>query len=104
MDVICIDDIFSTDCLKFYSLHGVVTPVKDTMYTIRGIDSVRGTTGLYLEEIVNPKVPIQSPAFAMTGSILNREPSFHIKRFSTLGGEKINEEELKQILEDVTKN
>ena len=102
MDVICVDDIFSSDCLEFYKRHGVVTPVKDTMYTIRGIDNVRGTTGLYLEEIVNPKVPIQSPMFALTGSVLNVEPSFHIKRFRTLGGEIINVEELKQTLHEIS--
>lgn len=88
MDIICIDDKFPAEVLEFYKIHGVVTPKKDSIYTIR--DKIRhftGDVGLLLDQIINPPVPVQT-AFG----IINREVTWNIKRFTTLDGKKITEE------------
>jgi len=96
MDLICINDTYTSDCLAFYKQFGVVVPKKDKLYSIRGTENVRGKVGIFLNEIVNPSVPIKS---ILSGTI-HREPSFGSFRFTTLLGEPIKEEELQTIIED----
>jgi hypothetical protein len=100
MDIICIDDKFAPEILEFYRIHGVVTPKKDSIYTIR--DKIRhftGDVGLLLDQIVNPPVPVQTPF-----GVMNREVTWNIKRFTTLNGSKISEEIEKHIINEITIN
>lgn len=89
MEVICINGTFKKEELEFYATHGVVIPKKDVIYSIRKIRNDRGTKGLLLNEIINPEVPIKT----MMGGLLYIEPSWHVRRFSTLLGDKIEVEE-----------
>lgn len=94
MEVICIDDEFPSQVLDFYKQFGVVTPVKDKIYHIREYrkNSVDNQTGILLEEIKNPKVPIKHPILGEQWI----EPSFNIKRFASLLGDEIKEEKVEQ--------
>lgn len=94
MDIICIDGSFSKECLKIYSEYGVVVPQQDKLYSIRDvIINSNGKTGLLLEELVNPKIPIDHPLFP--GEKTMFEPNFDIKRFRTLGGDLVDASEAK---------
>ncbi len=82
-EIICIDGTFTPDVLEFYRIHGIITPVKDKIYTIR--ETTRHTTGaigILLTEIINPEVPIKHP---ILGTIM-MEPTWARKRFATLQG------------------
>lgn len=95
MDVICTDGNFSEEAKKRYREYGVVWPEQDKMYSIREVvKTTTGETGLLLEELVNPKMPILHP---ILGSI-EYEPNWHIRRFSTLQGDAITKESLKDII------
>lgn len=96
-EVICINGTFPADVLEFYAVHGVQIPEKDKIYTVRNV--IRHTnfkTGFLLNEIQNPEVPI-STAFGL----ISREPTFDIKRFTTLLGDVLEEKELLQEFETV---
>lgn len=100
MDVICIDGKFSEDAKKFFVKYGVVWPEQEKMYTIRDvIKNTQGETGLLLEELVNPKVPIIHP---ILGRVMY-EPNWHIRRFATLQGDSISKEALADISKNVVK-
>lgn len=95
MDVICVDGKFSEDAKVFYTKHGVVWPEQEKMYTIRDvIKNTNGDTGLLLEELVNPKVPILHP---ILGSV-QYEPNWNVERFRTLQGETITKESIALII------
>ena len=67
MDILCINDKFSTDVLEFYKVHKVVTPKKDSFYVIRNtIRHTTGEIGILLEEMINPKVPVKHPILGVT--------------------------------------
>lgn len=89
----CINDTFSSVVLGFYQKHGVITPKKDTWYHIRQVENVRGKVGVFLEEIVNPKVPVKS---ILSGSFM-KEPSWDINRFVNLLNQPILVEELEDV-------
>lgn len=92
MDIICVDDNFSLEALEFWDKYKVTTPKKDKLYTIRDvIINSTGETGLLLNEIHNPKVPIKHPLFITA----NIEPNWHEKRFRTLSKQKLNIIQLK---------
>ena len=97
MDIICINDIYTPEQKTFFSQHGVVTPLKDCFYTIRDVIKPSGKegTGLLLNEIVNPLVPLMHP---IMGQKVMIEPNFNIKRFSNLQGDLLSTEQLKEIL------
>jgi hypothetical protein len=95
MDVICINGHFSYEVLVFYKQYGVQVPIQDKIYYIRGVEHVRGKVGIFLEEIKNPDVPIQS----VLSGIIYKEPSFNSSRFTTLLGGPIKLKELETILE-----
>ena len=91
MEVLCIDDFFTSDTLEFYQRFGVIPPVKGTIYSIRDvINHITGETGLLLNEIINPEVPINSSI-----GIIHREPTWHIRRFRTLLGLELKKEDIK---------
>ena len=98
MEIICINASFSTGNLEFFSLFGVKTPEKDKIYNIRQvIKLVNGKTGVLLEEIVNPEVPIKHPilGYAMT------EPNFDLDRFRKLSGDIISKEEIRELITEL---
>lgn len=100
MDVICIDGNFSEEAKKRYRQYGVVWPEQDKMYSIREvIKTTTGETGLLLEELVNPKIPILHP---ILGSV-EYEPNWHVRRFSTLQGDAITKETLSEIIKQSIK-
>lgn len=89
MDIICINSSFSQEQLQFWAIHGVVHPEQDKMYTIREvIKHSHGETGVLLEEIVNPKIPVKHNIL----KIIQREPTWNIHRFRMLNGDMINKE------------
>lgn len=89
--VLCIDDKYAADFLAYYKKWGVVVPKKGVTYTVRdAIKHHNGKVGLLLEEIINPKVPINDP---LTGDRL-AEPTFHIIRFVDLFGNPLNAKEI----------
>lgn len=101
MDIICTNDVFSSDKTSYFKKNGIETPTKDSLYTIRNvIVNSNGKTGLLLEEIVNPRIPILHPLFP--GEITMIEPNWDIKRFSTLLGDSLNIAEVKNLLKKTT--
>lgn len=97
-DLVCINDKFPSHTLEFYKQYGVSIPRNGKIYQIRGIEHVRGKVGVFLREIQNPNVPIQS---ILSGTIW-KEPSFNSSRFTTLLGEPISLEEFEIIEENET--
>lgn len=62
----------------FYERHGevgIIRPVANTIYTIRGFTKDNGKTGVLLEEIVNPPLHYENG---------DHEISFYIKHFREL--------------------
>ncbi len=97
MDIICIDDIFKPEVLAFYKNFGVTTPIKDKMYTIREIKKhTTGDTGVLLNEIKNPDVPVKHPVMGEVWF----EPTFNSNRFATLAGDVVK----KEVVENVETN
>ena len=94
MEVICTNDTFAPPVLAFYAEFGIKTPVKDKMYTIRQVKRhTTGETGVLLNEIQNPDVPVKHPVLGETWF----EPTFNINRFATLMGQPVREEELEMV-------
>ena len=99
-DVICIDGGFSSKQLQFWALHGVKYPEQEKMYSIREVvKHTNGETGILLEEIVNPLVPVKH----LILGVINREPTFNLKRFRTLDGKQISKEMLQEFFR-ITQN
>ena len=100
MDVICINGEFSEDAKRTYREYNVVWPEQDKMYTIREVvRTTTGETGLLLEELVNPKMPILHPVLGK----VDYEPNWHISRFATLQGDVLTKEKLKDIIKQSIK-
>lgn len=94
MEVICVNDQFAAPVLAFYAQHGVQTPKRDTVYTIRQVKRhTTGETGVLLAEIQNPEVPVAHPVLGETWF----EPTFNVNRFATLLGEPVRQEELEEV-------
>lgn len=94
MEVICTNDKFPAPVLAFYAEFGVKTPVKDTLYTIRQVKQhTTGETGVLLNEIQNPDVPVKHPVMGEVWF----EPTFNINRFATLLGQPVRQEELEDV-------
>lgn len=99
MEVICINTNFPLEHLQFWKKYGVEPPQQDSIYNIRDIViNSNGKTGLLLEELVNPKVPINHPL--IPGEVTMMEPNFYEKRFTTLLGEQISLAEVKQFVKN----
>lgn len=90
MDIICINNKFTQDVLQFYAKFGVKIPEQDKIYTLRSKHRhSNGKIGITLEEIVNPKVPIESSLLPDA----KIEPTFDSKRFTDLLGNPIEKVE-----------
>jgi hypothetical protein len=93
-DIICTNDKFAPEVLAIYAKFGVVIPKKDTIYTVRQVKKhTTGDTGLLLNELVNPDVPVKHP---IMGEVWF-EPTFNINRFATLAGMPVKKEELENV-------
>ena len=77
MDLLCINDTYSLEVIMFYAEHGIKYPEKGKYYTFRDktIHS-NGKTGIRVEEIKNPSVPVN--ILGIEGKI---EPTFDENRF-----------------------
>lgn len=92
-DVVCVNDLFTLDARKVYEQYGIVTPREGVYYTIRDIVISRLGTGLLLEELVNPKLPIGE---GESGFMV--EPNFGIFRFRNLDNSEITESQIQEFL------
>lgn len=92
-EIMCIDGKFPAEQLEYYAKTGVTVPLQDQIYTIRDIifNAVNGK-GLRLQEIVNPTIPIQHPILGL----VQLEPNWAIRRFTTLLGESITDDMLRE--------
>lgn len=103
MEVLCIDGNFSKETLEFYKIYGVITPIQDKIYNIREVinhaskPSGGETIGVRLEEIINPKVPIETSLLGKTMI----EPSFALYRFRRLDGSILTKKEVENIKQKV---
>lgn len=87
----CIDGTFEREALAYYDKYGVVTPTKGNIYTFREVKKHHiGETGVLLDQINNPKIPVDSP---ILGKVL-LEPTWDINRFRKLQKPKQEVEEL----------
>ena len=94
MEVICTNDNFPAPVLAFYAEFGVQTPKRDKMYTIRQVKRhTTGETGVLLNEIQNPEVPVKHPVMGEVWF----EPTFNINRFATLLGQPVRQEEIENV-------
>src|SRR6187402_541586 len=95
--LICVRDSFPADYLVFYAQHGVKTPVKDKLYNLRSFSrNSQGQMEVLLEEIINPEVPIKHPVLGIS----YKEPAWDSKRFSTLLGEILTLEMLREFVKE----
>ena len=94
MEVICTNDSFPAPVLAFYAEFGIQTPKRDKMYTVRQVKRhTTGDTGVLLNEIKNPDVPVKHPVMGEVWF----EPTFNINRFATLMGQPVRQEELEDV-------
>lgn len=91
MEIICVNDSFPGPVLAMYAELGVQIPKQDQMYSVRMVKRhTNGETGVLLNEIKNPEVPVAHPVLGEVWF----EPTFNINRFRTLLGEPVRQEEL----------
>ena len=95
MEIICIDDRFSIEARRIYEKYKVVTPMESMFYSVRDVVVSRVGTGLLLEELVNPKLPIGE---GESGFMV--EPNFGIFRFRNLDNSEITGEQIQEFLID----
>jgi hypothetical protein len=90
-EILCVNAEFTLDQLTFWKKHGVVAPELNKMYCVRDVivHVDNAGTGILLEEIVNPKVPVQT-----SFGVVEREPTFSITRFRDLHGLPLKKEEI----------
>lgn len=90
MEIICINNKFTQDVLEFYAKYGVRIPEENKIYSLRSKQRhSNGLIGVTLEEIINPKVPIESSLLPDA----KIEPTFNSKRFTDLFGNPIEKVE-----------
>lgn len=94
MEIICTNDKFPAPVLAFYAEFGIQTPQQDQLYTVRQVKRhTTGETGVLLNEIQNPDVPVKHPVMGEVWF----EPTFNINRFATLLGQPVRQEELEEV-------
>ncbi|MBC8156107.1 MAG: hypothetical protein H7Z72_24730 [Bacteroidetes bacterium] len=94
MEIICVNDSFPAPVLAFYAEFGVKTPKQDELYSVRSSKRhTNGETGVLLNEIQNPDVPVAHPVLGQVWF----EPTFNINRFRTLLGEPVRQEEVESV-------
>lgn len=96
MDIICINDTFSTEARKLYEKYGVVTPYMDCRYSVREVVITRRGTGLLLNELINPSIEIGEGENGF-----KTEVNWAVSRFRNLDGTEINQEQLRQLKEEL---
>lgn len=94
MEIICTNDKFPAPVLAFYAEFGIQTPKQDQLYTVRQVKRhTTGETGVLLNEIQNPEVPVKHPVMGEVWF----EPTFNINRFATLLGQPVRQEEVENV-------
>ena len=100
MDIICINGTFSSEFLLFAKQNNIQTPEEGKMYSARDfMTTVDGKKGLWLNEIVNPKVPIFHPILSKK---MLMEPSFSVDRFAKLNGDSIESSDIKEVVKSTS--
>jgi len=100
MDLICINDTYSSDTLEVWAKNGVWYPWKDRMYSLRNSQRhTNGKIGIRVNEIINPAIPVKHNI--LTQIIV--EPTFNISRFALLTGETLTKEMVKQVEHEISK-
>jgi hypothetical protein len=95
MEIICIDDNFTSEQKSFYSVHNVSIPKINILYTPRSISrNSNGDWEILLVEIVNKEVPIIHPILGLAF----KEPAWASRRFSKLDGSQLTEEEIREFI------
>jgi hypothetical protein len=95
MDIICINSKFEPEKLAFYEQHGIVTPQKDNLYTIRLFSkNSNGEYEILLNEIINKEIPIKHKILGIS----HKEPAWKATRFAKLNGDVITKEEIKNLI------
>ena len=93
MELICVDDKFLPEILAFYTLHRITTPKEGNFYTPRSISkNSEGNWEILLNEIINGTIPIKHPVLG----VYPKEPAWRLSRFSTLLGDVVTEEMIKE--------
>ena len=93
-EIICIDDNFNSDVISYFAQFGIIMPKLNKIYSIRKIvNHANGKKGILLNEIINNKVP----TFIISVGMQQIEPTWNIKRFTTLDGNKIEEKNIKYV-------
>lgn len=94
-EIICINDTYSEDWLKWAAKNKIQYPIKDKIYTIlRVITHSNGQVGVLLNEIVNPLVDPEM--VLLSGQKI--EVTFHMNRFRTLVGLPLMKEEIENFV------
>lgn len=105
MEVLCHNGKFSEEVLEFFRLNAVSWPLEDKIYNIREVRREYGKVGssdnlgVLLEEIINPKVDTYHPVLGT----VKIEPSFSIRRFSTLQGDLVTREMISELIKQPVK-
>ena len=100
MDLICINDIYPLETLKFWEEYGVNYPIKDKIYSLRTSQRhTNGRIGIRVNEIINPAIPVKHPILTQ----ITVEPTFNISRFATLTGEILTKEMVEQVENEKSK-
>lgn len=94
MEIVCINDVFSIEKIEYFRKYNILLPKKDKLYTIRKIiNHSCGKKGILLHEIINKKIP----SYIISLGNVYIEPTWDIKRFSTLLGNEINLKEIEYV-------
>jgi len=101
MEVLCNNGVFSPQQMELFNRYGIQVPVENNIYNIRDVikPSGKAGTGLLLEELVNPLIPLMHP---ILGKKVPMEPNWKIERFSTLSEEPLSREDIESIKQETT--
>jgi hypothetical protein len=101
MEIIYVNDHYTADQLEWFRKNEVTRPTEDQLYTIREMFKVSANhkTGVLLEEIKNKNVKVFHPIMQCNVEV---EPSWDLKRFSTLSGEPLSREDIESIKQETT--
>jgi hypothetical protein len=80
MKVKCINDTWEPIQLAIWDKYGIITPVKEEIYTVRRMVPTRNGDSYLLEEIRNRMIPTGNPG-VLPENDLSFEPTFHVDRF-----------------------
>lgn len=98
LELICDNAIFSPEQLAFYIQFGVVTPIKDEIYTPRSITkNSNGDWEILLNEIQNDPVPIKHKILGIS----YKEVAWNLNRFKMLNGDSVSIEMIKELKKEL---